>query len=92
MIRAPRTIPDYDELFEPIRAARQDASGNQLGDPARAAVALLRILEAPDPPGPPGPWIRRPAPARAGRAAVDRDLDTWKDLTLSTDDTSADAP
>lgn len=35
MIRTPRTIPDYDDLFEPIRAARQQASGRQLGDPAR---------------------------------------------------------
>lgn len=35
MIRTPRTIPDYDDLFEPIRAARRQASGRQLGDPAR---------------------------------------------------------
>jgi NAD(P)-dependent dehydrogenase (short-subunit alcohol dehydrogenase family) len=50
MVRTPRSIEDYDALFEPIRAARQAASGNQLGNPAkvgrfrRGGVALVRGL------------------------------------------------
>ncbi|MFI0792321.1 SDR family NAD(P)-dependent oxidoreductase [Micromonospora rubida] len=47
MTRAPRTIADYDDLFEPIRDARRNASGRQLGDPTRAAAAVLRILDTP---------------------------------------------
>jgi len=36
--------------MDPIRAARQAKSGNQPGDPARAAQALLALTEAPNPP------------------------------------------
>jgi NAD(P)-dependent dehydrogenase (short-subunit alcohol dehydrogenase family) len=85
MVRAPRSIPDYDELFEPIRAARQTASGRQLGDPAKAAAALLRILDEPDPPAHLVLGSDALRLVRAGREAVDRDLDAWEDLTLSTD-------
>ncbi|WP_328376827.1 oxidoreductase [Streptomyces sp. NBC_00440] len=85
MIRAPRTIPDYDELFEPIRAARQKADGRQLGNPARAADALLRVLDTPDPPAHLVLGSDALRLVRAGREAVDHDLDTWEDLTLSTD-------
>jgi len=50
MARAPRTIADYDALMDPIRAARQAKSGNQPGDPAKAAQALLSVIQAPNPP------------------------------------------
>ncbi|MEV0847793.1 oxidoreductase [Streptomyces sp. NPDC049954] len=90
MVRAPRTVPDYDELFEPIRAARQSASGKQLGDPAKAAAALLRVLDEPTPPAHLVLGSDALRLVRAGREAVDRDLDTWADLTLSTDHPPAD--
>lgn len=35
MTRVPRTIPDYDTVFDPIRAAREAKSGRQTGDPAK---------------------------------------------------------
>lgn len=91
MVRTPRSIPDYDELFEPIRAARQAASGQQLGNPAKAAAALLRILDAPHPPAHLVLGSDALRLVRAGRAAVESDLDTWEDLTLSTDHIPADA-
>ena len=50
MIRTKRTISDYDQLMDPIRKARQDKSGNQPGDPAKAAQVLLRIIETENPP------------------------------------------
>jgi NAD(P)-dependent dehydrogenase (short-subunit alcohol dehydrogenase family) len=50
MDRTPRSISDYDAVMNPIRAARQAKSGNQPGDPARAAQALLAIVEAEHPP------------------------------------------
>ncbi|MFH8469128.1 oxidoreductase [Streptomyces sp. NPDC017991] len=90
MVRAPRSIPDYDELFEPIHAARQTASGNQLGNPAKAAAALLHILDTPHPPAHLVLGSDALRLVRAGREAVDHDLDTWKNLTLSTDYTPAD--
>lgn len=50
MDRTPRSIADYDEVMDPIRAARQAKSGNQPGDPAKAAQALLALVEAENPP------------------------------------------
>jgi NAD(P)-dependent dehydrogenase (short-subunit alcohol dehydrogenase family) len=85
MTRAPRTIADYDDLFEPIRDARREASGRQLGDPASAAAAVLHILDAPEPPRHLVLGSDALRVIRAGRVAVDRDLDTWTELTHSTD-------
>ena len=50
MVRTERAIADYDALFDPIRSAREAKSGKQLGDPAKAAQALLQLIELPDPP------------------------------------------
>jgi NAD(P)-dependent dehydrogenase (short-subunit alcohol dehydrogenase family) len=50
MDRTPRSISDYDTVMDPIRAARQAKSGNQPGDPAKAAQALLAIVDAENPP------------------------------------------
>jgi NAD(P)-dependent dehydrogenase (short-subunit alcohol dehydrogenase family) len=50
MDRTPRSISDYDAVMDPIRAARQAKSGNQPGDPDRAAQALLRLVDAEKPP------------------------------------------
>ncbi|WP_316231789.1 oxidoreductase [Bradyrhizobium sp. SZCCHNR1051] len=50
MDRTPRSISDYDAVMDPIRAARLAKSGNQPGDPAKAAQALLALVEAEKPP------------------------------------------
>jgi NAD(P)-dependent dehydrogenase (short-subunit alcohol dehydrogenase family) len=50
MARTPRAIADYDAVMDPIRGARQAKSGNQPGDPAKAAQALLALVEAENPP------------------------------------------
>ncbi|MFC7556333.1 oxidoreductase [Pseudoroseomonas wenyumeiae] len=50
MDRAPRSIADYDAVMDPIRAARQAKSGNQPGDPTKAAQALLTLVASDDPP------------------------------------------
>jgi NAD(P)-dependent dehydrogenase (short-subunit alcohol dehydrogenase family) len=50
MDRTPRSIPDYDAVMNPIRAGREAKSGNQPGDPDKAALALLRLVEAENPP------------------------------------------
>ena len=50
MDRTPRSIADYDAVMDPIRAARQAKSGNQPGDPAEAARALLALVDAENPP------------------------------------------
>jgi len=50
MDRTPRSISDYDAVMNPIRVARQAKSGNQPGDPDKAAQALLRLVESENPP------------------------------------------
>jgi NAD(P)-dependent dehydrogenase (short-subunit alcohol dehydrogenase family) len=50
MDRTPRSVEDYDAVMDPIRAGRQSKSGNQPGDPAKAAQALLALVDAEHPP------------------------------------------
>jgi len=50
MVRSERIISDYDGLFSPIRQARIDKSGKQLGDPDKAARAILALVDMPEPP------------------------------------------
>jgi NAD(P)-dependent dehydrogenase (short-subunit alcohol dehydrogenase family) len=50
MLRSARSISDYDSLFDPIRQSRIDKSGRQLGDPDKAAAAILTLLDMPEPP------------------------------------------
>jgi NAD(P)-dependent dehydrogenase (short-subunit alcohol dehydrogenase family) len=85
MVRAPRSIPDYDAVFDPIRSARNAKSGNQTGDPAAAARAVLTVLESPNPPvhlvlGPDALRV-----LEQSRQSFQTDLDAWMGLTMSTD-------
>ncbi len=50
MVRSERAISDYDTLFDPIRQARIDKSGKQLGDPDKAAQAILTLVGMAEPP------------------------------------------
>ncbi|MDY7090470.1 MAG: oxidoreductase [Actinomycetota bacterium] len=85
MARVERTIDDYDELFDPIRETRRRNSGRQLGDPARAAAAVLHVLGVLEPPRHLVLGSDALRIIRAGRAAVDRDIDIWEPLSHSTD-------
>ncbi|WBF47568.1 oxidoreductase [Serratia rubidaea] len=50
MVRAARSISDYDDSFGPIREARMMRSGHQPGDPRKAADAILQLIDSPAPP------------------------------------------
>jgi NAD(P)-dependent dehydrogenase (short-subunit alcohol dehydrogenase family) len=50
MVRAPRSIADYDAIFEPLRKRRMAYSGNQVGDPQKAARAMLKLVASDSPP------------------------------------------
>ncbi|MFP6848492.1 MAG: oxidoreductase [Pseudomonas sp.] len=50
MQRTPRSISDYDASFNPVRKAREEKSGHQLGDPQKAARAMLTIIASASPP------------------------------------------
>ena len=50
MLRAPRSIADYDAVFDPVRSAREEKNGKQLGDPVKAARAMLDVINSSAPP------------------------------------------
>ncbi|PSM40384.1 short-chain dehydrogenase/reductase [Streptomyces dioscori] len=85
MTRSARSVDDYDDLFIPIREARQKASGNQLGNPAKAGEALLHITSVDQPPA---HLILGSDALRlvgAARTAVDEDIRAWETLSRTTD-------
>ena len=85
MVRAERSIADYDAVIEPIRKRRMELSGWQIGDPKKAAQAMLKVAMSADP----------PAHLLLGSDAVrlveekikslQADFDAWKNVSLSTD-------
>jgi NAD(P)-dependent dehydrogenase (short-subunit alcohol dehydrogenase family) len=85
MVRTPRSIPDYDEFFDPMRARREANSGRQIGDPHRAAAAILEVIAAPNPPAHLVLGSDALQLITAGRAAVDAEISTWESLSRSTD-------
>jgi NAD(P)-dependent dehydrogenase (short-subunit alcohol dehydrogenase family) len=85
MTRAARSIEDYDELFGPIREARQKASGNQLGNPAKAGEAVVHIASVERPPAHLVLGSDALRLVGAARAAVDEDIRGWDTLSRTTD-------
>jgi NAD(P)-dependent dehydrogenase (short-subunit alcohol dehydrogenase family) len=85
MTRAERSIPDYDDSFNPIREARIRANGHQLGDPVEAARAVLAIINENKPPA--HLVLGSDALRLIGdaRAAVDKDIHLWETLSRTTD-------
>jgi NAD(P)-dependent dehydrogenase (short-subunit alcohol dehydrogenase family) len=85
MVRAGRSIPDYDALFDPIRKAREEKNGKQAGDPAKAAAALLAIVEAENPPVHLLLGTDALGLVRQKIEALKAEIDVWETLTRSTD-------
>ncbi|WP_037855291.1 oxidoreductase [Streptomyces sp. NRRL S-340] len=85
MTRAERTVDDYDDLFAPIREARQKASGNQLGDPAKAGEAVVHIASVAQPPAHLVLGSDALRLVTAARTAVDEDIRAWEGLSRTTD-------
>ena len=85
MQRTPRSLADYDASFDPVRKAREEKSGKQLGNPHKAAQAMLQIIASPNPPahlllGSDALGLVRD---KLQRAAIE--IDQWEALTRSTD-------
>ncbi|CCP11185.1 short chain dehydrogenase [Stenotrophomonas maltophilia SKK35] len=85
MARAPRSIEDYDALFDPIRSAREAKSGHQLGDPVKAAQAMLQIINSDAPPSHLLLGSDALQLVRAKLASMASTLDAWEQLSRSTD-------
>ncbi|WP_312154198.1 oxidoreductase [Lelliottia nimipressuralis] len=85
MIRSPRSIPDYDDLFEPVRKTRKEKSGNQPGDPVKAAHAMLALLESQNPPIHLLLGSDALSLVRQKLGVLGKEIDQWEKLTRSTD-------
>ena len=85
MIRTPRSIPDYDALFDPIRQAREEKSGKQLGDPAKAARAMLAVIDSDAPPAHLILGSDALGLVRAKLSELAQEITTWEAITRSTD-------
>ncbi|AVU32998.1 short-chain dehydrogenase/reductase [Serratia marcescens] len=85
MVRSPRRLPDYDALFEPVRQARQEKSGKQLGDPVKAAHAMLALIESENPPTHLLLGSDALSLVRQKLEALGQEIEQWEKLTRSTD-------
>jgi len=85
MARTPRSIADYDALFDPIRKAREEKSGKQLGDPAKAARAMLAVIAAEHPPAHLLLGSDALRLVRTKLSALEAEIRAWEAVTVSTD-------
>ena len=85
MARTPRSIADYDAVFDPVRKARQEKSGKQLGDPVKAARAMLAVIAAGEPPAHLLLGSDALGLVRAKLSALSEEIAAWEAVTLSTD-------
>jgi len=85
MQQSPRSVSDYDETFDPIRVARREKSGKQLGDAAKAARAILTLIDHPSPPA----HLLLGSDALSlvldKLTAMAEDIQAWDEVTRSTD-------
>jgi NAD(P)-dependent dehydrogenase (short-subunit alcohol dehydrogenase family) len=85
MQRTPRSIADYDAIFDPIRQAREEKSGKQLGDPRKAARAMLVAIESETPPAHLLLGTDALGLVRGKLAAFEKEIAAWESVTISTD-------
>jgi NAD(P)-dependent dehydrogenase (short-subunit alcohol dehydrogenase family) len=85
MTRTPRSISDYDDIFNPIRKAREEKSGKQLGDPRKAARAMLTVIGADDPPKHLLLGSDALGLIRDKLSALNAEICAWEATTVSTD-------
>jgi NAD(P)-dependent dehydrogenase (short-subunit alcohol dehydrogenase family) len=85
MQRTPRSIADYDASFDPVRKAREEKSGKQLGDPRKAAQAMLQVIASPTPPAHLLLGSDALSLVRDKLASAASEINQWEALTRSTD-------
>lgn len=85
MVRSPRSIPDYDAVIDPIRRARQEKSGHQLGNPAIAAQAILEIAGSQEAPVHLLLGSDAVRLVREKLAKMSAEIDAWEEVSFSTD-------
>ncbi|BAZ11721.1 short-chain dehydrogenase/reductase SDR [Calothrix sp. NIES-4071] len=79
-MRPENTIEDYKPVIEPIQQYLYGNEGKQPGDPRKAALAMIKVVEAPEPPlrlmlgaDAFGLWEKK-------RATMDKEFTTWRQV------------
>lgn len=85
MVRSPRSIRDYDTVIDPIRRARQEKSGHQLGNPTIAAQVILEIAGSPEAPVHLLLGSDAVRLVREKLAQMSAEIDAWEEVSFSTD-------
>ncbi|WP_462382633.1 oxidoreductase [Pseudomonas sp. Marseille-QA0892] len=85
MVRTPRSIADYDSIFDPIRKGRKERDGGQPGDPRKAALAILSLIDSENPPAHLFLGSDAIGRARAKASALLAEIDEWETVSRSTD-------
>ncbi|HEV3426489.1 MAG TPA: oxidoreductase [Paraburkholderia sp.] len=85
MTRTPRSIADYDALFDPVRQAREEKNGKQPGDPHKAARAMLAVIDAEHPPAHLLLGTDALGLVRKKLAELENEIRAWETVTISTD-------
>lgn len=85
MQRTPRSISDYDQSFDPVRKAREAKSGHQLGDPQKAARAMLTLIATSAPPAHLLLGSDAVALVRDKLQRTAESIEQWQALSCSTD-------
>jgi NAD(P)-dependent dehydrogenase (short-subunit alcohol dehydrogenase family) len=82
---APHPIADYDGTAGARLRQIRGISGKQLGDPVRAAAAIVEAVEAPDPPLRPMLGKAALVAGRAKIALLRRDFNSWAAVSEGAD-------
>ncbi|WP_322101710.1 oxidoreductase [Paraburkholderia sp. J41] len=85
MARTPRSIADYDAVFDPIRKAREEKSGKQPGNPKKAARAMLAAIGSEKPPAHLLLGSDALGLVRGKLSAFAEEIRAWETVTVSTD-------
>jgi NAD(P)-dependent dehydrogenase (short-subunit alcohol dehydrogenase family) len=85
LVRAARSIADYDPVMNPARQRRMDYSGKQIGDPTKAAHAMLKVAMSDNPPAHLLLGSDAVRLVEEKIKALQADFEAWKNVSLSTD-------
>ena len=82
---SPLKIDDYAATAEKNKGDIRGYSGNQPGDPAKAAAAMIQVVESPNPPMRLLLGVAALKGARAKLEELKHDFDTWAEVTEGAD-------
>jgi NAD(P)-dependent dehydrogenase (short-subunit alcohol dehydrogenase family) len=85
MVVPKNQIPDYQEARQSQEFHQNQMDGNQIGDPEKAAQVMIKIASEENPPLHLFLGSDAYGLAQAKISEVNKDLEKWKDLTVSTD-------